>query len=474
MPSERIQRRIDALLDEADGAFAVRDWARLATLADDVLKLDQENADARAAGAVTGSDKKREPRNAQAISPLPSSPIPVTIAPVASDLSSGLPVVDLFAGAGGLSLGAQAAGLSVRLAIDLDPRACETLCLNERADGAKTVEADVSTLRGSDLRRLANLGPAEPLVVIGGAPCQPFSKAAYWIDPGDEAAYRRARARGEALSRPAPPAEPKADDRRSLVDEFARLVVEARAEAFLFENVPSIMHPRNVPVLRSLIGRLEAAGFAIVVARANAAEFGVAQKRERVFVLGSTLKKPIPPVPTHHLSAAATLWTKKAITAGEALADITPETPFEPEEVIAGRWAQHLAEIPPGWNYKAHTAWAGHASPTFVTETRFWNFLLKLSPDQPSWTIPASPGPWTGPFHWDTRRLRTPELAALQGFPPGYAFSGTRRDRVRLIGNAVPPPLAAAMLTSLADSMSKCSSRSMFNRALPVGGARDA
>jgi len=97
-------------------------------------------------------------------------------------------------------------------------------------------------------------------------------------------------------------------------------------------------------------------------------------------------------------------------------------------------------------NYKAHTAWSGHPNPAFVTETRFWNFLLKLSPNLPSWTIAASPGPWTGPFHWESRRLRTPELAALQSFPIGYKFQGSRRERVKQIGNAVPPLLAKKML----------------------------
>ena len=126
---------------------------------------------------------------------------------------------------------------------------------------------------------------------------------------------------------------------------------------------------------------------------------------------------------------------------------------FEPEEVISGRWAQHLAEIPPGWNYKALTEWAGHKNPSFVTETRFWNFLLKLSPDRPSSTIAASPGPWTGPFHWTNRRLRTPELAALQGFPRGYKFEGPRRERIRQLGNAVPVPLAEVMIRSLIESL---------------------
>jgi DNA (cytosine-5)-methyltransferase 1 len=128
---------------------------------------------------------------------------------------------------------------------------------------------------------------------------------------------------------------------------------------------------------------------------------------------------------------------------------------FEPEEVVTGRWAEHLRTVPPGWNYKAHTAWGGHPDPTFVTETRFWNFLLKLSPDLPSWTIPANPGPWTGPFHWETRRLRVVELASLQGFPKSYVFKGSRRERVRQIGNAVPPPLAAAMVGAVVRTLKR-------------------
>ena len=121
--------------------------------------------------------------------------------------------------------------------------------------------------------------------------------------------------------------------------------------------------------------------------------------------------------------------------------------------MISGRWADHLREVKPGMNYKWHTAWAGHPQPTFETETRYWNFLLKLDPALPSWTIPASPGPWTGPFHWSSRRLRTAELAALQTFPVGYSFAGPRRERVRQIGNAVPVLMGTAMIASVLESV---------------------
>jgi len=187
--------------------------------------------------------------------------------------------------------------------------------------------------------------------------------------------------------------------------------------------------------------------------RANAVEFGVPQRRVRVFVLGIRDEAPRRPEPTHSEEDGAGSGRLPAVTAGEALAAFADRRFYEPEEVVEGRWAKHLQTVPPGGNYKAHTAWAGHPRPTFETETRFWNFLLKLSPRLPSWTIAANPGPWIGPFHWDSRRLRTPELAALQGFPSGYVFMGGRRDRVRQIGNAVPPPLAQAMIESVVEGM---------------------
>lgn len=357
-----------------------------------------------------------------------------------------MPVIDLFAGAGGLSIGATDAGCEVRTCVEIDAMACKTLRANDHYHGT-VLEADVAKISGIDLREAARLAPGDPLIVVGGAPCQPFSKAAYWVEDGDESRYRRARAAGVAISRPPAPTEARPDARRTLVEEFWRLIFESNADGFVFENVPSIKHPRNRPVLDGFRNAAEAAGYEVTQVTANAAEHGVAQTRERVFLLGSKHGKPTPPTPTHTLKDQAGL--KTAVTAGEALQGLDRPQYFEPEELVTGRWAEHLRTVPPGSNYKAHTAWAGHPDPTFVTETRFWNFLLKLSPDRPSWTIAASPGPWTGPFHWASRRLRSVEMAALQGFPEGYKLLGSRRERVRQLGNAVPPPLAQRMVEAV-------------------------
>jgi DNA (cytosine-5)-methyltransferase 1 len=369
-------------------------------------------------------------------------------------MASLLPVIDLFSGAGGLSLGAVEAGCDVRLSIDNDEVSCRTIEANSDFLEGRVECADVTDLTGADLRAAAGLGASDPLLVVGGAPCQPFSKAAYWVEAGDEAAYRRARAAGEGVARPSPPEFARPDARRTLVEEYWRLVDEADADGFVFENVRGITHPRNRPVLEALEAAAQRRGYRTRFVAANAADYGVPQRRQRVFLLGSKQRRPDAPEATHALGEIAEDEGKiPHVAAGPALSPYEGEDFFEPEEVVEGRWAEHLKTVPPGGNYKAHTAWGGHPNPTWETETRYWNFLLKLSPDLPSWTVNASPGPWTGPFHWETRRLRTPELAALQTFPDGYRFEGTRRERVRQIGNAVPVLLAQRMVEAAASAL---------------------
>src|ERR1051326_7634 len=103
-----------------------------------------------------------------------------------------IPAADLFAGAGGLSIGATWAGCEVRAAVEIDPVACDTLRKNPEFHG-EIFEGDVADLTGRTLRTLAGVTARDPLIIIGGAPCQPFSKAAYWTEKGDEARYRRER-----------------------------------------------------------------------------------------------------------------------------------------------------------------------------------------------------------------------------------------------------------------------------------------
>ena len=219
------------------------------------------------------------------------------------------------------------------------------------------------------------------------------------------------------------------------------------------ENVRSLLHPRNKEAFNQLLNAFKQANYHCTFVDADASAYGVPQKRQRIFILGSRKSVPIPPNPTHKINSKASSPLPLALGVEPFIKEFSSKKYFEEGEQVEGRWADKLREIPPGWNYKYLTSWAGHPNPTFEAETRFWNFLLKLDPNSPSWTINATPGPWIGPFHWDSRRLRTPEMAAIQTFPKGYIFTGSRRERVRQIGNAVPPLLASMMISSVINTI---------------------
>ena len=367
-----------------------------------------------------------------------------------------IPTIDLFAGAGGIGIGAHIAGGRLLLSLEIDELCCITLEQNPDAHPGKVITGDVEAFNGQELREMVGLSSNDPLVIIGGPPCQPFSKASYWTDPGEDSRYRQARANGIDIEKPTPILNAKDDERRNLVDTFLNRVIEANADGFLMENVASILHPRNKSIIDDFIKKAEYHGYKCNLVKANAADYGVPQTRQRVFVLAAKSKHPLTPMPTHsdQLSDGQfEINMSNYITAGDAICDFSSDEYFEPEEVVSGKWEKELSEIPPGMNYKALSAWAGHPNPVFVAETRFWNFLLKLSPYKPSWTIAASPGPWTGPFHWNGRRLRTTEMAALQTFPKTYQFAGTRRERVKQIGNAAPPLLVKHMIEQVYDAV---------------------
>jgi DNA (cytosine-5)-methyltransferase 1 len=117
--------------------------------------------------------------------------------------------------------------------------------------------------------------------------------------------------------------------------------------------------------------------------------------------------------------------------------------------LLGGLGRFRLAILPPGKNYIALSERAGHPNPVFVAGKRYWSSLLKLHPNQPSWTIIASPGHWEGPFHWTNRRLSIKECAAIQTFPDDYVFYGSSRSIRKQIGNAVPPLLAKKIIEEL-------------------------
>ena len=188
--------------------------------------------------------------------------------------------------------------------------------------------------------------------------------------------------------------------------------------------------------------------------RANALDYGAPQKRKRVFFMGSKKEFINEPLATHY-NPVTDKENKKGLKPYESVGVhikefATKKYEEDSENTSNGTYYNELKKVMPGLNY---LSLCDGKKSNFKKNTRFWNFLLKLKPNLPSWTIAAQPGPWVGPFHWTNRRLRVPEIAAIQTFPKNYKFYGNRRSIQKQIGNAVPPLLGKAMVEYLVSNI---------------------
>jgi len=237
---------------------------------------------------------------------------------------------------------------------------------------------------------------------------------------------------------------------------------DTQPRAFLLENVPGLAFNGKDEGLTLLfdmlrrINRRAGTKYRPTVQQLCAADYGVPQVRNRVFVIGARdgtefrfpkathaphedLDKPIV---RPDLEPYRTAW--------DAIGDISPE---EGEAVeITGKWADLLPSIPEGENYLHHTD-RGAGLPLFGWRRRYWTFLLKLAKNRPSWTLQAQPGPSTGPFHWDSRRLSRRELCRIQTFPDDVTIVGDLRAVQKQLGNAVPSLLAEVLAREIGEQL---------------------
>lgn len=342
--------------------------------------------------------------------------------------------ISLFAGAGGMDLGAEAAGFEVRAAVELNADAAATMEKNFDHLATEVIQQDILEVPTREVLRAAGLrGRERPELLIGGPPCTPFSKSGFWLE------WKRS----------------GLDPDASLLQAYTRVLAEARPRRFVLENVYALTYDNRAsrPAFKRLLREIDEAGYDCRAKVLNAADYGVPQLRPRLFVIGVPKGCALPehPEPTH-----GGTWERQAtgnvarphVTAGEALADLVAAP--EPEEVLRGQYAHLLPEIPPGDNYLHLTAKRGHPDPKFEWRSRYWSFLLKLDPDRPSPTIQAHPGPNVGPFHWKNRRLRMPEVKRLFTFPDGFQLVGRRSSVQAQLGNSVPPQLAEAVIRAVA------------------------
>lgn len=385
-------------------------------------------------------------------------------------------VLDLFAGAGGMSLGFEQAGFSIETTVEIDAWACQTLRRNHPT--TQVLEADISLLTDQQIEGLVYSMPA---VVIGGPPCQGFSHSM------------------------AGPRRDPADPRNSLFREFVRTVKLLQPPAFVMENVPGLLRTRAADgrlVIDIISECFEEAGYALHVATLDAADFGVPQFRRRVFIFGSRVGDPraFEP-PTTHVEDGpmANLWSApRRVTVSEAIGDLPSAAPpdderpvlydREPENDYQRLMRHNAIEV---WNHQAmrHTkrlverfshirpGQSGADAPANLqARGRLYPGTMRkvfdqnnrrLRPNRPSHTVAATF--YANLLHPTHHRNLTPrEGARLQSFPDWFVFMGRkttpsrklleREGRLRdlhltqynQIGNAVPPLLARAIASAIA------------------------
>lgn len=344
-----------------------------------------------------------------------------------------LTLLDLFAGAGGMSLGFQRAGFSTRAAYDNWDPAVSTY--------RKNLSEHVHRVSIT-----SDLDVPDTTVIVGGPPCQGFSSAG--MRRGD-------------------------DERNTLVGEYARLVARVRPVAFVFENVEGFLTGANGLFVFELLAPLIEAGYRIHVRKVNAAQYGVPQHRKRVIAIGGLGWDPSFPLTTHaafgapgaHLGnghgRTRTPTLEAAIsTLPPASASGPPPIPdhshasLQGDDLIRARLlkpGQTMRDLPEDYWHKSYRTRAFRRVMDGTPSERRGGApsgVRRLRSDEPSKAITG--GSLRDFLHpVENRPLTIRECAVLQTFPIDFRFTGTRGEKMQMIGNAVPPLLAQRIATNL-------------------------
>jgi DNA (cytosine-5)-methyltransferase 1 len=345
-------------------------------------------------------------------------------------------LLDLFCGAGGLSLGFVRSGFTVVAAADCNPVAIETY---RRNLGSHT--RTVNLADDCDLPKAA--------VIAGGPPCQGFSSAG----------MRRT-----------------GDHRNSLVSRFANIVCKLEPRAFIFENVEGFLTAENgIHVLELLTPLLEA-GYQIHVRKINAANYGVPQHRKRVIAIGGLGWDPSFPEPTHtafgapgaflasrHLPLTPTVEQELASLPAPTLKPpgvpqghyYRPLKGLDRERAMALRPGETMRDLPDDLKHESYKRRAYRRVMDGTPSEKRGGApagIRRLRSDEPSKAITG--GARSEFLHpVEHRPLTIRESARLQTFPDGFTFLGSPSEQSQLIGNAVPPRLASVLAECIAEGL---------------------
>lgn len=367
--------------------------------------------------------------------------------------------VDLYCGVGGMSLGIEQAGFDVVAAVDAEKIHVDTYLKNFPSCNAQCV--DLSGVSGEELRARTNIGNRHIDLVFAGPPCQGFSTIGK-------------RQRG--------------DPRNRLLYHLARLIVEFSPSYFVVENVPGIQLGGAKSILDKFVRDVEGNGYAVVkpIQVLDAAEFGVPQRRRRVFILGHRSNLPAPqyPEPLHWFDMDGEI---DAPTVWDAIGDLPKVgkyryllefdgykgrlgTPSAYAKVLRGevRDPEDKSSHPTrngdgltGCLRTIHTRdtvdrFDEVAPGDYDVVSRFH----RLYGNGLALTLRAGTGPERGsymaprPIHpFQNRCITVREAARLHSFPDWFQFHPTKWHGFRQIGNSVPPLMARAVALSIASSL---------------------
>jgi DNA (cytosine-5)-methyltransferase 1 len=356
-------------------------------------------------------------------------------------------VISLFSGALGLDLGLEESGFRIKVAVESNRFAAQTI--RENRPDIVVIEKRLEAVRTRELLAQAGLAVGEAALVTGGPSCQSFSTA------GLRESFEH--------------------ERGQLFREFLRVVKEARPRFFVMENVTGVLSaavqhrsldrrgPGNPRLgakeelgsaFAEILRELAATGYFVTFDIVNAADFGVPQTRRRVVFIGSRDGEPLEPlVRTHSPDGAGRL--KHWVTLRRALKTLRDQKPEYSELSPKKRALMKL--VPPGGNWRdlpsrrrkkalgaAYVSWGGRVG-----------FFRRLAWDEPSPALTTRPNSKATMVCHPTRLrpLSVREYARIQQFPDDWVFSGGTPQKYLQIGNAVPVGLGAAIGRALRQAM---------------------
>lgn len=338
--------------------------------------------------------------------------------------------IDCFCGAGGFSAGLVRAGFAIRAAFDLDADSTATYSHHFRI---QPLRQDVKEISGQMLLAAARLGKFECDLLVGGPPCQGFSR------------QRRG---------------PEQDPRNMLILEFLRLVGEAMPRFFIMENVSAIVGPRGKDLLSEFQRRSQAMGYIINRQVLNAADYGVPQHRRRLFIVGQRSDQDTFyefPVPTKTPNSYVTVRDAIGDLPSPALKGVRAAIPNHEMDNISDLNRLRISHVPTGGGRQdipQHLRLRCHA--VSVDKAGHRGVYGRLDWDKPAGTITTKCNSFTrGRFAHPTehRNISMREAARLQSFEDDFNFIGDRVSVAHQVGNAVPVWLAYALGVSVIDAL---------------------